>query len=147
MSELPAIFNSIMTNQTYSGDAFKLLGLQNAVNSIQAAYPLVMTPQPKETKMADKNTKGRIVKVLIVDPDKNVPLKDSFLHKGEDELTDLNDQELFFELDIKSLLTKHNEKRSQMLDKSATEKLGKDVKLEPARVRDLRMIVVTVAEF
>src|SRR5262249_40185329 len=50
----------------------------------------------------------RIVRVVIIDPDDNVPLNDSILFKGEEKYTDLTDQELFFEVDIKNLLEAHN---------------------------------------
>ena len=40
----------------------------------------------------------RLVKVIIIDPNENVPLEDAVLYMGEEVLTDLTDQELFFEL-------------------------------------------------
>jgi hypothetical protein len=69
------------------------------------------------------------------------------LHNGDEQLTDLNDQELFFELPIKELLETHNAHRVTTLNKTATAKAGKDVFLEPIRVRDLRMNVTVIASF
>lgn len=96
--------------------------------------------------MADK-TNRRIVQVFIADPNDNMPLDKSVLYTGEQKLTDLNDTELFFEVPIAELLKKHNAIRSTTLDKDASKKAGKDVVLDPARIRDLKMVVVTVASF
>jgi hypothetical protein len=89
----------------------------------------------------------RIVKVFIADPNENIPLDKRVLYSGPEQFTDLTDQELFFEVPITDLLAKHNEQRKATLDKKTTEKSGRDVFLEPARVRDLRMVVVNVATF
>jgi hypothetical protein len=84
----------------------------------------------------------RIVQVFIADSNENVPLDDCVLYKGDQKLTDANDQELFFELDIKSILEAHNVKRIKMIDKKVKDRTEY---LEPAKVRDLKMVVVTVA--
>lgn len=86
----------------------------------------------------------RIVKVIIMDPNPNVPLDDCVLYRGEEQLTDLTDQELFFEIDIKTLLASHNEKRVKMVDKTVKDRVEY---LEPARVSGLKMLVVNVATF
>ena len=86
----------------------------------------------------------RIVQVFIADPNENVPLEDSILHEGEKKMTDLTDQELFFEIDIKTMLDAHNVKRLKMVDKKVKERTEY---LEAAKVRDLKMVVVTVASF
>lgn len=89
----------------------------------------------------------RFVKIFIVDPTDDLPLAQRVLHNGAEQLTDLTDQELFFELPIKELLDKHNATRVGTLNKKATDKAGKDVFLEPIRVRDLRMNVTLIASF
>lgn len=86
----------------------------------------------------------RLVQVIIADPNENVPLEDCLIYRGDPKLTDLNDQELFFELDIRDLLAKHNEKRITFIDKKVKERVEK---LEPAKIRDLKMVVVTIAGF
>ena len=96
--------------------------------------------------MSDK-TARRIVQVFIADPNDNVPLDKSVLYTGEQKLTDLNDTELFFEVPLSDTLKKHNEFRVTVPDKEASRRAGKDVRLDPARIRDLRMVVVTVASF
>lgn len=112
------------------------------MTSLAAAAPLL---QPaKEKKVANQR---RIVKVVVIDPDQAVPLDQCVLYSGEEKLTDLDDQELFFELDIKKMLDEHNAKRVTIVDKKASEKAGREIKLEPTRVRDLKMAVVDVAKF
>ena len=86
----------------------------------------------------------RLVQVFIADPNENIPLADSLLYSGEQKLTDATDQELFFEIDIKDILAKHNEKRVKIVDKKIKERTEY---LEPAKIRDLKMVVVNVATF
>lgn len=90
------------------------------------------------------NPSRRLVKVIIVDPDENLPLANCVLYTGEEKLTDLNDQELFFELDIKEMLAKHNQGRVTFRNKKVKER---EEMLEPAKIRDLKMVVVTIASF
>lgn len=89
----------------------------------------------------------RIVKVFIADPDKRVPVDKSLLYSGPEQVTDLTDQELFFEIDIKKSLDEHNAKRITIVDKEASQKFGKDVFLEAVKIRDLKMTVVNIATF
>lgn len=93
------------------------------------------------------NLTRRIVQVFIADPNENVPLESSVLYSGEQKLTDLTDSELFFEAPIVEKLKAHNEKRVTWLDKEASKRAGKDVLLDAARIRDLKMVVVTIAQF
>jgi len=86
----------------------------------------------------------RLVQIFIVDPDANVPLKDCMIYKGDQFMTELEDNELFFELDIKTLLEEHNKKRITLVNKKIKDRVEN---LEPARVKDLVMSVVTVAAF
>lgn len=96
----------------------------------------------QENTMA-ANTR-RLVKVVIVDPNDNIPLDKCLLYSGEEKLTDATDQELFFEIDIKDLLAKHNEVRVKLVDKKVKERTEY---LEPAKIRDLKMVVVNIATF
>lgn len=89
----------------------------------------------------------RIVKVFIADTNENIPLEQQLVYRGDEKLTDLTDQELYFELNMNDLLAKHNEKRRKIVDKKVAEKSGRDVYLEPARIRDLNMVVVNIASF
>lgn len=103
------------------------------------------TTEEKETTMP--SSQKRVVKVFVADPDEKVPADKSLLYEGKEHVTDLTDQELFFEVDIKPLLEKHNAERTKMVDKPSSQKFGKEVYLEPAKIRDLRMTVVVVAQF
>jgi hypothetical protein len=115
-------------------EQLKALGPQGVAKQI---------PQLKETNM----TTARIVKVFIADSNDNLPLEKRVLYSGEERLTDLTDQELFFDVPIAELLAKHNDTRKATVDKAQAEKFGRDIYLEPARIRDLKMVVVTVAQF
>lgn len=86
----------------------------------------------------------RLVKVIIVDPNENVPLDSCVLYSGPEKMTDLDDNELFFDLDVKALLDTHNAKRVTLPNKAIKERVEL---LEPARIRDLKMSVVTIASF
>lgn len=102
---------------------------------------------PCETMPNPTPPTRRLVQVFIADPDPNVPLKAALLYKGELIFTDATDQELYFGVPVVDLLDKHNLARAGWLDREATKRAGKDIFLEPARVRDLRMVVVNVATF
>lgn len=106
----------------------------------EANHAKTPDPQPKEAVMA--TTPRRFVQVLIADSNENIPLADCLLYKGEEHLTDATDQELFYELDIRALLEAHNAKRTKIVDKKVKDRTEY---LEPAKVRDLKMVVVTVA--
>ena len=109
----------------------------------QAAQQGQLNPQVKAEPMST----ARIVKVFIADSNENLPLDKRVLHSGSEQLTDLTDQELFFEVPIADILAKHNDVRKVTVDKKQAEKFGRDIYLEPARIRDLKMVVVTVAQF
>lgn len=88
----------------------------------------------------------RIVRVYIADPNENLPVEKRLLYTGQEQTTDLTDQELFFEVPIQELLKTHNEVRAKTRDKEVSSK-DDPVYLEPVRIRDLKMIVLTIAQF
>lgn len=100
---------------------------------------------------SSKSSKGefmrRIAQVFIADTNENIALDKGLLFQGEPTFTDLTDEELFFELDMKSMLEVHNAVRLATLDKRASKTSGRDVYLEPARIRDLNMVVLDIAVF
>jgi hypothetical protein len=120
-------------------DAIELERQRKMLNLPRAAAILKETATIKETPMPN----ARIVKVFIADTDENVPLDRRLLYKGDEQFTDLTDQELFFEIPVSTMLVEHN-KRRQTLTKRVGEK---DVPLEPIRIRDLKRVVVNVASF
>lgn len=111
--------------------------------AFNAAFTQTITPQPQPKEIALATTR-RIVKVFVADPNENVPVDKCLLIQGEEKLTELTDQELFFELDIKAALEKHNAYRVTVRNKAVKER---EEFLEPARIRDLKMTVVTIAQF
>jgi len=115
----------------------------NEVHNAQVAAAFQDTAMPAKPKKEPKVTR-RLVQVFIADPDDNVPLDDSLLYSGQQKLTDATDQELFFEVDMKTILAIHNEKRAKLVNKKVKERTEY---LEPAKIRDLRMVVVNVATF
>ena len=151
---VPSISSSSYASTAYNGDALAFNnaaqfkgGLNNAVLANAAAGQLglqqhhqVLNQPPKGNAMPAR----RLVQVVIVDPNENVSLEDCLLFKGEEKLTDATDQELFFELDIKDILEKHNTKRTKIIDKKVKDRTEY---LEPAKIRDLKMVVVNVASF
>ena len=92
----------------------------------------------------EQMTTRRLVQVFIADPNENVPLDQALLYTGEQKFTDATDQELFFEIDINTILKSYNEKRVKFIDKKVKERTEY---LEPAKIRDLKMVVVNIASF
>lgn len=88
----------------------------------------------------------RVVQVFILDPDKSIPLDKRLLYTGPQHFTDMSDQDLFFDVEIKSILSKHNEYRLTVLDKKKSTTTEK-VYLEAVRVSELKMVVSVVAQF
>lgn len=161
-ANMPLMASSSYTSQTYAGNQLAGIGAligtasgggkfagtndliehlaQDNARRIQAA----MNQQKEEAGAMANQSKRRLVQVLIADPNENIPIEQCLLYRGDQKLTDANDQELFFELDIKDILAKHNEARVKIVDKKVKERTEY---LEPAKIRDLKMVVVTVAEF
>jgi len=158
--EMPSITSSAYSSSAINPHGLMLgramgLGLQNNValhqddfanliNRAVAQPNAVAIHSPKEQSMSST---ARIVKVFIADANDNLPLEKRVLFSGEEKLTDLTDQELFFDVPIAELLANHNAVRATTVDKKQAEKFGRDIFLEPARIRDLKMVVVTVAQF
>lgn len=149
--ETPRLVKSAHTHNIYAGDDWN-----NAVNTIGGAgnYALMdacglarsvssldlTTPKKaKENKVA-----LRFVQVFIADPDESLPIENRLLYEGDQKVTDLTDQELFFEIDIKRILDAHNEFRVTQRNKKIKDRTEN---LEPTRIRDLKMVVVDIATF
>jgi hypothetical protein len=149
--ELPTI-----TKSAYASSAVDHMALgvgaalfQHAQNPQNQFVAQLINPQQQAAQAQGKAemSNARIVKVFIADPNDNLPLEKRVLYKGDEMLTDLTDQELFYEVPIAELLAKHNEYRKTVVDKKQAEKFGRDIFMEAARIRDLRMVVVDVAKF
>ncbi|MCK1363513.1 hypothetical protein [Bradyrhizobium sp. 62] len=143
-ANMPTMASAAHTHSTYSADALfaNALALGAPVGGIAGAAKALGNPIAQFQQEKKPMTTRRVVQVFVADPNDNIPLDDCLLFKGDEKLTDATDQELFFELDIKDLLEKHNEKRIKVIDKKVKDRTEY---LEPAKVRDLKMVVVTVA--
>ena len=86
----------------------------------------------------------RLVRVIVVDAHEYVKAEDAILYRSDETFTDKTDQELFFDIPITKLLDDHNERRVKVRNKKVKER---EEFLEPARIRDLDMVVLTIAEF
>ena len=104
--------------------------------------------KPKIQKK-EKNMKRvkRLVQVIVVDPDPKVPDEKSILHYSNEFLTSKTDEELKFELDLKTLLETHNKVRKAIEDEVASDKRNKTVYLKPVRISDLVIEVFENFEF
>ena len=152
MTEIPNIMsntigtaNMVYTGDSTAGDPF-FSGVRQTFPQRDAELQhLIQKSQIKTDKededMADSTR--RFIKVFIVDPEESVPLENCLLYSGKEQMTELTDEELFFEIPIKDLLDEHNKTRVK-LKKEGGEK---GEKLKPARIRDLTMTVVTIAQF
>lgn len=156
MRETPTISGS-----AYNASSFNVAELLNAQQgagwvdhaglkqaALQNQYLMAKNPIAAIAQLQQEKQLGaRIVKVFIADPNENVALDKRVLYSGDEKLTDLTDQELFFDVPLSDLLATHNEMRKTVVDKAQAEKFGRDIFLEAARIRDLKMVVVTVAQF
>lgn len=131
----------------------RLIGARRATKLGGEHYGFQAEEQFVEAETSEVNQPGdpevamRIVKVYIADVNENLPLASRIVYEGKEKLTDLTDQELFFDANITELLGRHNDVRSRTVDKAASQKFGRDIFLEPAKIRDLKMVVVAVAVF
>lgn len=138
--------NTMSAEQAFQGFGDELGSRRVQLNHIMNQPSVIASPQPA-IKQEPAMSVARIIKVFIADPNENLPLEKRVLYTGDEKLTDLTDQELFFEVPINEMLTKHNVDRVKTVDKTQAAKFGRDIFLEPAKIRDLKMVVVTVATF
>lgn len=144
--ETPTIMS--YTSGSSTVDPYKAQWLEQQGLAGQVQFNDLLKNQKYKKAQKEKNMSGkRVVQVFVVDPNENLKAGVAMLYKSEQQFTDLTDQELFFEIDIKPILEKHNGVRAETLDRTASNKAGKDIFLEPIRIRDLKMVVSTIAEF
>lgn len=147
MNELPQIFTSGTASSSYNLSNAGMF-FPTTTQTIPYQYQTTDDDLTLTTEEKPNMSNRRIVQVYIADPNESVPLEKSLLYQDDaPHLTDLTDQELFFEIDIKNILDKHNEYRVTVKDKEASEGKNNDVMLEKAKIRDLKMTVVEIAKF
>jgi hypothetical protein len=148
--ETPQMINTAYQSSNYAlgMNNFQGLGIGTNLNDFQTqlnkrlAEPI--TTKPEENDMAQQK---RIVQVFVCDPNENVPLEKALLYKGDQKLTDATDQELYFEIPLQQILSDYNKERVKYSDKELSKKSGKDIFLEPVKIRDLKMVICNVAQF
>ena len=154
MQDTPTIANFMYASSTIDpsqlvvGNAWsRVTGQIPAQFGNAQTFDQLFSQAKQEINKTMATTNRRIVQVFIADPNENVPLEKSILYTGSQKLTDLTDTELFFEVPMAEILKSHNEMRVYCIDKEATKRAGKDILLDPVKIRDLKMVVVTVASF
>ena len=97
---------------------------------------------------AKDEVRKRLVFVAVVDAHPDLDDVASVVYLSDAPIvTSDTDQEIWMGLDIKRLLALHNDTRVKVLDKEASRAAGRDIYLEPARIRDLCMAVIPLATF
>lgn len=116
----------------------------------EGAVWLCVTGDKKGDSDVKRNEEGkkRLVWVAVVDPHPDLDSVSSVVFLADmPYVTDDTDQEIWMGLDIQEILDAHNAVRVTMLDKEATRTAGRDIFLEPARIRDLSFAVIPLATF
>jgi hypothetical protein len=134
--------NTNVHGQALNAYVNQVRNAQQQFNSRNDAFAQIRGHQ--EMKVKEQTMSRRLVQVYIADPDENLQLDKAMIYQGEQKFTDLTDQELFFEIDMARILKEHNEFRTKQLNKKVKERVEH---LEPAKIRDLKMVVVTIASF
>lgn len=152
MMETPQITTSsygtiMLAGDPWLGQQLESETLNDKLNRAIFRQDLHRTETETDIQITPQTMSRRIVKVFIADPHQDVPMDKAVLYQSEEKFTDATDQELFFEVGIKDILDKHNSARVKWLDREATKRAGKDIHLEPIKIRELKMVVVNIATF
>lgn len=140
INQLTLVPEHAQWHEAFDADATMAARIADLAVAQRAQYRL---PKPQGAQAVATPTLRR-VQVFIADTDTNVPLADRILYEGQPITTDLTDQELFYDLPIRDILETHNAKRVKLYDKAVK---TRSQMLEPLRIRDLKMTVVTIASF
>jgi len=89
-----------------------------------------------------------VATVLMMDNDDKLKGKSlNLIHKFEDVVIEVGEPEqttllkLAVNNDIKAILAKHNEKRTQVVNSVTLERTGREVKLSPVTIEDVTVII------
>lgn len=89
-----------------------------------------------------------VATVLMMDNDDKLKGKSlNIVHKFEDVVLEVGEPEqttllkLAVNNDIKAILAKHNEKRTQVVNTVTLERTGREVKLSPITIEDVTVII------
>lgn len=165
-AETPTIASTVYASSAYGGNDLTQLASVTGQPVIGATLdvwkgPPLLREDPswlrsmKESSISEEEDEGtmaavtpvtklRVVQVWIADTNENIPLDKRILYKGDPKVTEDTDQELFFEINIKEILEKHNAERVKFVNKAVKDRTEY---LEPVKIRDLKMTVVNLAQF
>jgi hypothetical protein len=90
------------------------------------------------------NTSKRLVRVLVVDLDSNVPADKSVIH-DEEMFTDLSNSGIVMSLRLKELLDEYNSEVRTKLTKETEE--GKLLPLKPLHLNDVNVSIINIHSF
>lgn len=155
--ETPQLSNMMCVSNAYSCNDFKVgegFGVKepwpcpNPLAALEAEIGRISARNEREINFKPEKlmARARLVKVYIADTNTNIPIEKSLLYRGDEVFTDLSDQDLFYDIDIKNILAQHNSYRTTVVNEaksSATEK----VFLKPAKVSELSMVITVLASF
>lgn len=133
----------------YDGDTFHFHGAMPT----PIAYPdnrgwRNITGKGDSIMKAKDEVRKRLVFVAVVDTHPDLDDEASVVYLDDTPIvTSGTDQEIWMGLNISALLQLHNEGRATVLDKEASRAAGRNIYLEPARIRDLCMAVIPLATF
>jgi hypothetical protein len=166
--EMPSVVNTSIGTSGYVFDTGGTISTgtptwgEISISSSKLSYEGEGQVLIASAKQFDSNPKRRIIKVYVVDPNSNVPMDKCILYQSNEYLTDLTDQEIFFglkfyhpkrtiidvpTLNIEDFLKEYNRDRIKFLDKKLSRETGRDVYLEPVKIRELKMVIVNIATF
>jgi len=89
----------------------------------------------------------RIVSIYVVDPDENLEPKDALVHIKENFMTDLTNEDILVDLELKEALANHNTKRIKIVDEDRSDDRGKEVMLKTVKIKDLIIKINTLQTF
>jgi len=90
-----------------------------------------------------QNPAKRLVRVLVVDTDSNVPARDSKIF-DEEMFTTLSNEKINLSIDVKDALKLHNEKRVTFYRETQE---GNKVYLKALELSDISVTVIQLASF
>jgi hypothetical protein len=99
--------------------------------------------QPQGVQMATIGVNKRLVRVLVVDSDKNVPVEKSKVFDSE-LFTDLSDEGIKLSLNLAAALEEHNKARTTFYRETDE---GNKVFLKEAKITDLKIAILTIFAF
>lgn len=120
------------------------LSVEQSINRVLESIKIETNQQSK----GDLNmtaSQRRVVNVVLIDPDQGLPVEHSQVHDFGQIVTEDDDattiQELIMTGDVQAKLDIHNKVRSEQTDLDILRRTGKEVKLQPVKLKNLKWII------